>query len=87
LNVDIQEYAPKKIKLAVTGNGNASKDQVSAMLDTILKQKLQKDYFDATDALATAVCHYYQSGRKGIGKKRYSGWEGFLKDNPGRKKK
>lgn len=87
LNVDIQEYAPKKIKLAVTGNGNASKDQVSAMLDTILKQKLQKDYFDATDALATAVCHYYQSGRKGIGKKRYSGWEGYLKDNPERRKK
>ncbi|MFT4668328.1 MAG: crossover junction endodeoxyribonuclease RuvC [Patescibacteria group bacterium] len=87
LNVEIQEYAPKKIKLAVTGSGNASKEQVSAMLDTILKQKLQKDYFDATDALATAVCHFYQSGRGGSTGKKYSGWEGFLKDNPGKKKK
>jgi crossover junction endodeoxyribonuclease RuvC len=86
LNVDIQEYAPKKIKLAITGNGNASKEQVSAMLDTILKQKLDQEYFDATDALATAVCHFYQSGTGTKSGKKYSGWDGFLKENPNRKK-
>ena len=86
LNVEIYEYAPKKIKVAITGNGNASKEQVSAMLDTILKQKLEENYFDASDALATAVCHFYQSGRMGKGGKKYSDWKGFLKDNPGRKK-
>ncbi len=86
LGVAVHEYSPKKIKVAITGNGNASKEQVSAMLDNILKQKLAEDYFDASDALATAICHFYQSGRLGKGKKRYSGWAGFLKDNPDRAK-
>lgn len=68
----------------MTGNGNASKEQVAAMLGTILKTDLNEQYLDATDALATAVCHYYQStsriGSSGKGK----GWSGFMKDNPGR---
>ncbi len=87
MNVEVQEYSPKKIKVAITGNGNASKEQVAAMLDTILKQKLTEDYFDATDALATAICHYYQSGRQKKGGKKYSSWGSFLKDNPGKAKK
>jgi len=82
--VEMTEYAPKKIKQSVTGNGNASKEQVAAMLETILQQKLDKISLDATDALAAAVCHHYQSnslfGRRG----NYSGWKGFINDNPNR---
>ena len=59
--VPITEYSPKKIKQSVSGNGNASKEQVAAMLQTILGVQWQQDSFDATDALAAALCHYYQS--------------------------
>lgn len=86
-DVEITEYSPKKIKQSVTGNGNASKEQVSAMLETILKVKLAETYLDATDALATAVCHFYQSGTFTGGGKKYKDWSGFLNDNPGRKSK
>lgn len=82
--VRITEYSPKKIKQSVTGNGNASKEQVAAMLSNILQLKLDGHYLDATDALATAVCHFYQSGSVLGGKKRYNDWSNFLKDNPGR---
>lgn len=83
----ITEYMPKKIKSAVTGNGNASKEQVAGMLENILGMKFSEKYFDATDALATALCHWYQASRPGlVGKKSYTNWKGFLKDNPDRKK-
>lgn len=83
----VTEYSPKKIKQAVTGNGNAAKEQVAAMLGTILKADLSDQYADATDALATAVCHFYQStNRLGVGKKSKD-WSAFLKDNPDRVKK
>ncbi|MCC7466577.1 MAG: crossover junction endodeoxyribonuclease RuvC [Saprospiraceae bacterium] len=83
----ITEYMPKKIKQAVTGNGNASKEQVAGMLEKILHTKFSEKYFDATDALATALCHWYQNSSPGLpGKKSYSNWKGFLKDNPGRTK-
>jgi crossover junction endodeoxyribonuclease RuvC len=85
--VEITEYSPKKIKQSVTGNGNASKEQVAAMLETILKVKLDEPYFDATDALATAVCHFYQSNSVLGGGKKFKDWSGFLKDNPDRKAK
>ncbi len=82
----ITEYMPKKIKKAVTGNGNASKEQVAGMLESILRTKFSEKYFDATDALAAALCHWYQSsGPLAGGRKTYSGWDAFLKDNPGRK--
>lgn len=81
----ITEYSPKKIKQSVTGNGNASKEQVAAMLETILKVKLDEKYLDATDALATAVCHFYQSNSVLGGGKKYRDWSGFLKENPDRK--
>ncbi len=80
-DVSITEYAPKKIKQSVTGSGNASKEQVAAMLDTILNTKLDRKYLDATDALATAVCHFYQSGSPLGGTKKYNGWADFAKDN------
>ncbi len=84
--VDVQEYAPRKIKQAITGNGNASKEQVAAMLENELKLDLSQQLLDATDALGVALCHYHQS-RNAVGTgKHYQGWEAFLKDNPGRQK-
>jgi len=85
-NVDVTEYAPKKIKLAVTGNGNASKEQVAAMLANIIKEPIDRKFLDATDALGTAVCHYYQSGNPLSGQKKYNDWSAYLKDNPGKVK-
>lgn len=84
--LEVAEYSPKKIKQSVTGNGNASKEQVAAMLGNILNIDLSGHYLDATDALATAVCHYYQSNSPLGGGKKYSGWSGFLNDNPDRVK-
>jgi len=80
-NVPVVEYAPKKIKQSVTGSGNASKEQVAAMLNNILKTKLDNQSLDATDALATAVCHFYQSSSPLSGTKKYSNWSDFAKDN------
>ena len=81
----VTEYSPKKIKQSVTGNGNASKEQVAAMLAQILKVPLDTEYLDATDALGAAVCHYYQSNSAlGGGGKKYAGWKGFIADNPGK---
>lgn len=83
MGLDILEYSPKKIKKSITGNGNASKEQVSAMLSNLLKLDLKNEYLDATDALATAVCHFHQgSGHKT--KQTYSGWGSFIKNNPKR---
>ena len=84
MGLDIFEYSPKKIKQSVTGNGNASKEQVAGMLEQILKVKITTEYLDATDALAVAMCHYNQIGFGTTQSKKYSGWSSFLKDNPGR---
>jgi crossover junction endodeoxyribonuclease RuvC len=82
--VTVTEYAAKKIKQAVTGNGNATKEQVAAMLEKTLHTELNSTYFDATDALATAVCHYYQSTNRLSSSKKKNDWSAFVKDNPGR---
>lgn len=79
--VPITEYMPKKIKMAITGNGNASKEQVAKMLQSVLKLKSLPKNLDSTDGLAAAVCHFYNEGRVDIGKS-YSGWEAFVKQNP-----
>lgn len=79
--IPIVEYAPKKIKQSVTGNGNASKEQVAKMLMTLLTIKELPKLLDATDALAVAVCHHFQ---KGDSKTKNKSWEAFLKDNPQR---
>ena len=83
-NLPIAEYSPKKIKQSITGNGNASKEQVSEMLKTLLSFKETPEFLDATDGLAAAVCHYFQAkpGTKG---KTYTGWKAFLAENPGKK--
>lgn len=85
--IPIFEYAPRKIKQSVTGNGNASKEQVAAMLKTLLKFDETPQFLDATDGLAVAVCHAFQGGAGGSDAgKSYSGWGAFVKDrgNAGR---
>ncbi|MCF8276500.1 MAG: crossover junction endodeoxyribonuclease RuvC [Flavobacteriales bacterium] len=84
-NIPIAEYSPRKIKQSVTGNGNASKEQVSSMLETLLNTKLDGITLDATDGLAAAVCHHFNSSGRSSSSKAYSGWASFLKENPDRK--
>ena len=84
--VPITEYMPKKIKMAITGNGNASKEQVARMLQSVLKLKSLPKNLDSTDGLAAAVCHFYNEGRVEVGKS-YTGWEAFIKQNPNKVKK
>jgi len=82
-SVPIFEYSPRKIKQSITGNGNASKEQVAAMLSSLLKIKETPQYLDATDGLAAAVCHCFQKDSL-IKGKTYTGWKSFLSDNPNR---
>ena len=82
-DLPIFEYSPKKIKQSITGSGNASKEQVAAMLENLVTFDESPKFLDATDGLAAAVCHYFQGGRVATGKS-YSGWKSFLKDNPER---
>ena len=84
-NIPITEYSPKKIKMSITGNGNASKEQVAAMLVQILGIEKEQKFLDATDALGAALCHFYQHKKSVSGAKSYSGWKAFLNDNPNRK--
>lgn len=58
-DIPIYEYAPRSVKLTVAGKGSASKEQVSQMVQHILNFKCEVKYLDATDALAIALCHYY----------------------------
>ena len=83
--IPITEYSPKKIKMAITGNGNASKEQVARMLQSILELKELPKNLDSTDGLAAAVCHFYNAGKIEAGKS-YSGWAAFVKQNEDRVK-
>lgn len=82
-DIPITEYAPLKIKMAITGNGQASKEQVAGMLQRILKiaDSDMLPYLDATDGLAAAYCHFLQMGRPETSKV-YSGWKDFIQKNP-----
>lgn len=94
--LEVHEYAPRKIKQSVTGNGNASKEQVAAMLQSILKFDELPRYLDATDGLAVAVCHYLQNRFLDtakdalktttikVRKPASKGWGAFIKANPDR---
>tara|TARA_B100001250_G_C19725590_1_gene755899 strand:- start:912 stop:1322 length:411 start_codon:yes stop_codon:yes gene_type:complete len=81
-NIPITEYAPKKIKLAITGRGQASKEQVAGMLVQMLKLSKTPKYLDATDGLAAAVCHALQNNLTNTNKKHT--WLQFVKNNPTR---
>lgn len=83
----VHEYSPKKIKQSITGNGNASKEQVAAMLQNLLKYKEGSDFLDATDGLAAAYCHYLQNNMSQTKGTKYSGWTAFAKANPEKLKK
>jgi len=84
--IPVTEYLPKKIKMSITGNGNASKEQVAKMLQSLLGLKTLPKNLDSTDGLAAAVCHHFNSGRVEVGK-AYSGWGSFISQNANRVKK
>lgn len=84
--IPITEYSPKKVKQSVTGNGNASKEQVAAMLQTLLSLTELPKMLDATDALAVALCHHFHEGRV-QSRGRNEGWKSFIEENPNRVKK
>ena len=86
--VPIHEYAPLKIKMAITGQGQASKEQVAAMLQRLLKLDPSEmcRFMDATDALAAALCHFYESGKPVVAKGARS-WAEYIAKNPGKVKK
>jgi crossover junction endodeoxyribonuclease RuvC len=85
--VPVTEYSPRKIKQSITGNGNADKLQVLKMLQRLLLFEESPKYYDATDALAVAVCHHFQGGSLiNESSKKLNGWKEFLIKNPGRVK-
>jgi crossover junction endodeoxyribonuclease RuvC len=81
--VPIHEYAPMKIKMALTGNGTASKEQVAGMLQRLLRipDSEMGKFMDATDALAAAYCHFLQMGRPESNAPHYKGWKDFVNKN------
>lgn len=85
-DIPITEYSPKKVKQSVTGNGNASKEQVAAMLQTLFNLTELPKMLDATDALAVALCHHFHEGRLQT-RGRNAGWKAFIEENPERLKK
>ena len=80
--LSVTEYSPKKVKQSITGNGNADKEQVWKMLQRVLNIEEKPQYFDATDALAVALCHHYQTSSALVGAtKGFKGWDDFVKQN------
>ncbi len=86
MGVNITEFSPKKIKKAITGNGNASKEQVSHMLKKMLKVTIESKYLDSTDALAAAVCKHQEMTNPIVGLSQGKSWKAFISNNPGRVK-
>ena len=85
--IPVAEYAPRKAKIAICGNGAASKEQVAMMIQKTLKVDLDPKYLDATDALAIALCHHYQISNPLAGVGGTTDWKKFLEENPDRIKK
>jgi len=87
-DIPIFEYSPRKIKQSITGNGSASKEQVSSMLMSMIKIDKAPEYLDATDGLAAAVCHYFQtqSSKLQTTGTTFTGWKAFIAENPKRVK-
>lgn len=95
-NIPVSEYSPRKVKQSITGNGAAGKDQIWKMLKTLVTIDEVPQYFDASDALAVAICHHFNSNsimasipksiKKSTSKKKSGAWEAFMKANPGRVK-
>ena len=85
--IPIFEYAPRKAKIAICGNGAASKEQVALIVERTLGIDIRSRWLDATDALALAMCHYYQLTSPLTSTKAATSWEKFLEANPDRIKK
>lgn len=85
-NIPFEEYSPRIIKQAITGNGNSSKEQVAAMLQQMFAIKELPKHLDATDGLAVAVCHHFSKGVGEHNKSKVNNWEAFVRKNPDRKK-
>ena len=84
-NLPVFEYAPRKIKQSITGKGTSSKEQVATMLQRVLSITTMPAKLDATDALAVAMCHYFQNKiGSGLKEKKYNSWESFVSDNANR---
>lgn len=81
--VQVFEYAPRRIKQSITGYGNASKEQVAVLLQKLLHFGLMPDELDATDGVAAAMCHFYQLKTPGV-KTNGKSWNDFIRENPGR---
>jgi crossover junction endodeoxyribonuclease RuvC len=84
LDLEVIEYSPRKIKQSITGKGNASKEQVARMLQSMLKFTSLPAYFDETDALAAAVCHVHASGKVALTSRSFHSWDAYIKANPKR---
>ncbi|HTQ64236.1 MAG TPA: crossover junction endodeoxyribonuclease RuvC [Puia sp.] len=84
--IRVTEYSPRKIKQSITGNGNAAKEQVWKMLQQLLKIREEIIHYDASDALAVAICHHFQYHSIKNQEKKLKGWEDFISKNPGRVK-
>lgn len=91
-DIPVAEYSPKKVKQSITGNGNADKEQIWKMLNNIMPLKHKLKYYDASDALAVAVCHHFNANgvstskttKKKSASKSKNSWESFIKKNPDR---
>lgn len=85
-DVPFEEYAPRRIKQAITGKGSASKEQVALMIQSLLGLKEIPKQLDATDGLAAAICHHYSKGVGEHNKTKASNWKAFINQNPERNK-
>lgn len=91
-SIPVSEYSPKKVKQSITGNGNSNKEQIWKMLNSIMPLAHSLKYYDASDALAVAVCHHFNSHglkttttpKKKSSAAKTSSWEAFIRDNPER---
>jgi len=85
-NLSVFEYSPRKIKQSITGKGSSSKEQVAIMLQRILDLKTLPEKLDASDALAVAICHFFQNKFVANSQpvKKFNSWQSFISENPGK---
>ncbi|MBQ1709437.1 MAG: crossover junction endodeoxyribonuclease RuvC [Bacteroidales bacterium] len=84
--IPVFEYAPRKVKMAITGRGDASKEQVKLLMEKTLHQSFDAKFLDASDALAIAMCHFYQLTSPLTDTSSSRNWKSFVEAHPGRVK-
>ena len=82
--IPVFEYAPRKVKMAITGRGDASKEQVKLLMEKTLRVTLDNKFLDASDALAIAMCHFYQLTSPLVDTASSRNWQSFIEAHPGR---